>query len=239
MKNKILTQAKKDIPLYFNDFQNFWNTSKDNIEDEDLLQSYTATLIYKNWKIAFHSIQIHHLDIILDELFEDINSSFFLSLMGLYRSAHMHLRSSIELTLQLLFFVHHPIEFEKWKKEDYVIKHDEITQYLKTYPFFDIKIESLIDDITLKWKRFSKHIHGESPVFFQCEKIIRKTNSFSIADFNMWKHNFLQNIYNLNKLLLLFFKDKINSFPSHSRELLLSLLKPKDFEYFNLDPLGS
>ena len=230
MKNKILEEANKDIPLYFSDFESFWKESIDNISDDDLAEIYGATLVYKNWKMSFHNMGLQEYDIVVNEIFEDINSSFFLSLMGLYRSAHMHLRSSIELTFQLIYFIHHPIEYMKWKDGNFVIKHDTLTQYIKGNPMFDNDIESLINTITTSWKKFSKHIHGESPIFFQCEKDARKTNSFSVGDFNIWKGNYMKNIYLLNKLLLLFFKNKLNQFPSKSRDFLVGRLKADDLK---------
>ena len=232
MKEKILAKAKVDIPLYFNDFKSFWDESLANISDDDLADIYNATLIYKNWKLSFHNIKLRDFDLIIDEIFEDINSSFFLSLMGLYRSAHMHLRSSIELTLQLIFFIDHPIEYIKWKDGDYVIKQDVLSQYIKSHPLIEIEIDTLMTNITTNWKKFSKHIHGESPMFFQCEKGVRKTNTFTIADFNIWKQNFTQNVYNLNKLLLIFFKKNLNLFPSKSRDILLNHLKAEDLNIF-------
>lgn len=230
MNNKILKQAKIDIPLYFSDFESFWNESEANISDDDLSDIYRATLVYKNWKLSFHNINLKEYDVVIDELFEDINSSFFLALMGLYRSAHMHLRSSIELTLQLIYFIHHPIEYSKWRNGDFVIKHDVLTQYIKSHPAFDGDIDTLVNTITQSWKKFSKHIHGESPIFFQCEKGVRKTNSFTVADFNIWKTNYLKNIYLLNKLLLMFFKTDLNRIPNSSRKILLSYLSDDDLE---------
>ena len=228
MRDLIIKKAKEDIPLYFKDFEKFWSDSLDNIGDDDLFDIYRATLVFKNYKISFQALKLKEFNFIIDEIFEDINSSFFLNLMGLYRSAHMHLRSSIELTMQLIYFIHHPIEYKKWKKGEFTIKHDTLSQYIKTHPFFDLDISQLLNNITQNWKKFSKHIHGESPIFFQCEKDIRKTNSFSLKDYNILKSNFLKNIYSLNKLLLLFFKNDLSRFPSKSSDLLLSILIEED-----------
>lgn len=228
MRDKILAKAKADIPLYAKDFDKYWEEVLKNISDEDLTDTYIGTLLFKNYKISLHNIDIKDFDQILDELFEDINSSFFLAIKGLYRSAHMHLRSSIELTLQLIYFLHHPIEYERWKGGDFYIKHEDLQNYIRSHPSISIDIEGLMDNIRKYWKKFSKHIHGESPIFFQCEKDVRKTNSFSVRDYNVWKSNFLKTIYSLNFLLLIFFISEINLFPSISRELLLSILSPDD-----------
>lgn len=228
MRTAILEKAKADIPLYFNDFKEFWDESIANINDNDLHEIYRATVVPKNYKIAFHNLGLTEYDLLIDEIFEDINSSFFLSLIGLYRSAHMHLRSSIELTLQLIYFIHHPIEFKQWKNGEFVLKHDKIMEYINKHPNFESDISPLLTRITQNWKKFSKHIHGESPIFFQCELDSRKTNSFKIRDFNIWKSNYTKNIYSLNKLLLLFFKADLSRFPTKSFDLLTELLTEED-----------
>lgn len=228
MKDKILQRAKDDIPLYFEDFKEFWDESLDEISDDDLYEIYRATLIFRNWKLTFHALELTSFDKIIDELYEDINSSLFLALLGLYRSAHMHMRSSIELTMQLIYFLHHPIEYQKWREGDFVIKHRDLSEYIISHPNVDIDIRDFVSNITKNWKHLSKHIHGESPVFFQCEKDVRQTNSFSRKDFGIWKSNLLRNIYMLNKLLLLFFKKDISRFPEQSRKVLLELINDED-----------
>ena len=234
MKDKIIQSAKKDLPLYLKDFQDFWNSSVDEISDDDLYKTYRATLVFKNWKLSLNTIGIKDYDLILNELFEDINSSFFLALFGQYRSAHMHMRSSIELSLQLLYFLHHPIEYQQWKDGDFVIKFDKLSEYLKKHPyFFEVDVSTLLHLIFQNWKLFSKHIHGESPIFFQCEKDVRKTNSFSRKDFGIWKSNFEENVSNLNKLFLLFFKKEINRIPEASRNILTDLLSEGEKDLMN------
>lgn len=230
MKDKIILNAKTDLPLYLKDFEDFWNSSINEISDDNLYKTYRATLIFKNWKLSLNLLEINDYDLILNELFEDINSSFFLALLGQYRSAHMHMRSSIELSLQLLYFLHHPIEYQQWKKGDFVIKFDKLTEYLNKHPFFRVDVSDILQNILSNWKHFSKHIHGESPIFFQCEKDVRKTNSFSQKDFGIWKSNFEKNVYYLNKLFLLFFKADFNRIPEASRIILTDLLKEEEKE---------
>jgi hypothetical protein len=225
MKAKIIQNAKEDLPQYFNDFKVFWDMSVTSISDDDLYKTYRATLVFKNWKISLNPIGVKGFDLLLNELFEDINSSFFLALFGQYRSAHMHMRSSIELSLQLLYFLHHPIEYQQWKAGEFVIKFDKLQEYLIKHPFFKSDVSALIQNIFQNWKHFSKHIHGESPIFFQCEKDIRKTNAFSKKDFGIWKSNFEKNVYSLNKLFLMFFKEDFNRIPEASRIILTDLLK--------------
>ncbi len=236
MDDRILLEAKKDLPLYFRDFKNFWDSTTLEFTDRDLTNCYSATLIFANWLIALKHLGIHSLDEILEELHEDVNASFFHAYFGHYRSAHMHLRSVIELSLQLIYFYQHEVEYSQWRRADFRIKHDELTNYLKRHPNLNSKPGvNLINDITSNWKLFSKHIHAEAPKYFQANKQSAKTKKISKPDFNIWKKNFLKTSYQINKLLLLFFNQFLNSFPTKNRELLLRNMLRKDHALLGID----
>jgi hypothetical protein len=229
MNTQILTNAKKDIPLYFDEFQSFWNKTIKNYNNDDLHDCYRNTLIFKNWQIALNHIDVKQLDTILLELHEDINSSFYLSFFGQYRSAHMHLRSVIELSLQILYFYQHEVEFSQWRDGKFVIKHEKLTEYLTSHPqIFGTNGVNLIGDITKQWKLFSKFIHAEAPKYFQTNQQSFQTNQFSLKDFGIFKSNFLRTGYQINKLLLLFFRDRIKLFPTQQKDILTSNMKPDD-----------
>lgn len=42
MDTRILAEAKKDIPLYLNDFESYWNSVVNNINDSDLIDCYSC-----------------------------------------------------------------------------------------------------------------------------------------------------------------------------------------------------
>ena len=233
MDERILSKAKTDIPLYFDDFKIYWDSAISNINDVDLTNCYHATLIYKNWTQSLNHIGISTMDVLLAELYEDINTSFFQSYFGLYRTAHMHLRSCIELSMQTVYFYQHEVEYNQWIEGEFTIKHEVLSSYLKKHPNF--KEQSIfIDRLTTEWKKYSKHIHAETPSFFQSKKLASTTKTFSISDFNVWKTNFLNTIYLTNKLLLMLFKDKINLFPSIEKKILLRNIKAEDYPILGL-----
>lgn len=224
-----MANAKRDIPLYFKDFKDFWDASVHYFSDDDLLLCYSNTLIFKNWKIALNHLGIQNLNSILNEIHEDINASFFYAFFGQYRSAHMHLRSVIELSLQLLYFYQHEVEFSLWKKAEFRIKHEDLSSYLKKHPnLIETSAVNLIDTIAYKWKLFSKYIHAETLSFFQTALQSSQTKTISAADFGKWKSSFLGTGYYVNKLFLLFFRDKLNAFPTQAREILLRNIKDED-----------
>ncbi|WP_340158898.1 hypothetical protein [uncultured Maribacter sp.] len=231
MDSKILLNAKRDIPEYFKDFKKFWDSTTEFYTDEDLIDCYSSTLLFKNLKISLNHIGLNGNDEILNELHEDINSSFFYAYFGNYRSAYMHLRSVIELSLQLIYFIQHEVEYHQWKNADFIIKHDVLTKYLKKHPVLkNQKCENIINDITSLWITFSKHIHAESPVFFQTQRESSTTKEISREDFGKWKSNHIKTTYLINKLFIYFFRDKVNNFPTNNRDLLMKRLKTSDIE---------
>lgn len=237
MDARLLAEAKKDIPLYFDDFKSFWDSTTSAFTDEDLIDCYSATLLFKNWLISLNHIGINHLDDILKELHEDVNAAFFHAYFGHYRSAHMHMRSVIELSLQFIYFFQHEVEYTQWRNAEFRIKHEEITTYLKKHPELNFQeAANLVDAITNSWKLYSKHIHAEAPKFFQTNLQSAQTKRISKADFGIWKSNFLKTAYQVNKILLLFFKRKLNALPTLNRELLLRTSPRQDLKLFGLKP---
>lgn len=236
MDAQLLIKAKKDIPLYFRDFQSFWNSTTTTYTDINLINCYATSIIFKNWLLCLNHIRVKNLDGILKEIHEDINASFFHSYFGHYRSAHMHLRSVIELSLQLIYFYQHEVEYQQWRTGDFRIKHEDLTNYLKKHPKLKkTSTVNLINDITSNWKKFSKHIHAETPNYFQSSLQSTQTKQISKADFGIWKSNYLKTGYQINKLLLLFFNANLNSFPTLPKELLLRNMKSKDLKELGYD----
>ena len=234
MDSELLTRAKNDIPLYFQDFKAFWDSTTVEYTDKELTNCYATSLIFKNWLICLNHIGINNFDELLSEINEDVNSSFFHSYFGHYRSSHMHLRSVIELSLQFIYFYQHEVEYQRWRKADFRIKHEELIKYLIKHPQLKVKTtKNLIGDISNNWRKYSKYIHAEAPKHFQTNLESVQTKQISKADFGIWKTDFLKTGYQINKLFLLFFEADINTFPSLNRELLLYNMKDKD-----LDELG-
>lgn len=224
-KEKIEKNAYLDYSLYKKDFDGFSCATLDHLKRTDIFEVYWCTLVFKNWKDGVSHIGINSLNEIFDELHQDVNSSYYLATMGLYRTANMHLRSAIELSMQLLYFYEHPVELKKWRVGGFVIKHDKLKDYIKDYPNFDtqplkVKVDTLVEQISRDWRSFSKHIHAESLSYFQTQKQSVSNNDFNVADFGVWKSNFIKIINKVNDLFFLFFSEQYKLFPSQNKELL-------------------
>jgi len=138
----------------------------------------------KNWKLSVNALGIKNCDLLLNEIFEDINASFFLALFGQYRSAHMHMRSSIELLFQFLYFVHHPIELTKWTRGEFIMKFDKISEYLISHPHFKMNVTQVINSIAGKLEEFFQAYSWRIADFFfnakpTCEKRIPSRRKIS------------------------------------------------------------
>ena len=227
-----LTNAKTDLPLYKQDFMYIWDSINQNYANDSLEQNYHHTLLFKNWKNTLNHLKYYDCDRILEEIHQDINASFYLSNYGLFRTSLMHLRSAIELTMQLLYFHDHKIEYLQWSEGEFLIKHADLIKYLEKHPNFkdnvQEEIKKMLPQITKYWKEFSKYIHAEAPKYFHSDNQTHKIKTFNQAEFNQWEAKFQKSIYLLNKLMLLFFKNDFNKFPNTQREILMWKVKKSD-----------
>jgi hypothetical protein len=224
-KERVKNNAFLDYSLYQRDFNDFSEATLRHLNEIDVFDMYWCTLVFKNWKDGNNHIKNNELNEIFNELHQDVNSSYYLASMGLYRTANMHLRSMIELSLQLLYFYEHPIELQKWRNGGFVIKHDKLKDYLKEYPSFQHQplkgqVDTLMEQISKEWRNYSKHIHAESLNYFQTQKQSDSTKSFNVADFGIWKSNFIKIVKKINNLFMLFFSEQYKLFPSQNKELL-------------------
>ena len=225
MKEIIESNAQEDYTKYDIHFKNFSDKTLDKYKEVGFYECYLRTLYFKNWKEGLNSITEDNLNPLLDELHQDVNSSYYLSSIGLYRTSNMHLRSLIELSLQSIYFYQHPVELEKWKCGKFVIKHDKLTDYIKEHPrFYDIetknRISLLVEQISSKWKFFSKHIHAESLQYFQTQKESEFNQEFSNAEFGKWKKHYLETVDKINTLFSLFFSNELKRFPFNIKSLI-------------------
>lgn len=97
-----------------------------------------------------------------DVLLSHVNASF-----GSWRPALQALRSFMENTMAAIFYLDHPIEFEKWIKGDFKLSPKEMREYIASHP----KIILLINDLGLKaaldeeYSTLSKAVHASNSLF--------------------------------------------------------------------------
>lgn len=119
-----------------------------------------------------------------DALLSHTNASF-----GSWRPALQSLRSFMENTLAALYYLDHPVEFEKWKAGIFYITPKDLREYAAEHP----KVASLAKSINIKnlldreYGTLSKAVHG-SNVLFRMTTSDGKTNigNANLADLAKW-----------------------------------------------------
>jgi hypothetical protein len=139
----------------------------------DLIEQYFP-------KGAAHFFYEAHNDVLLSH----VNASF-----GSWRLALQSLRSFMENTLATIYFLDHPIEFEKWKNGKFSISPKELREYVSDHPKIvdlskELKFKAAIDK---EYGTLSKAVHGSS-VSFRMTTEDGKTNiaNPNEADLGKW-----------------------------------------------------
>jgi hypothetical protein len=113
-----------------------------------------------------------------------VNASF-----GSWRPALQALRSFMENTMSAIYYLDHPVEFEKWSTGDFQISPKEMREYIAEHP----KLAKLVKELDLKaaldkeYGTLSKAVHGSSSLF-RMTTADGKTNfaNPSAADLGKW-----------------------------------------------------
>lgn len=119
-----------------------------------------------------------------DALLSHVNASF-----GSWRPALQALRSFMENTMAAIYYLDHPVEFEKWRAGDFQISPREMRAYIAEHP----KLSELVKELDLKaaldkeYRTLSKAVHGSSSLF-RMTTADGKTNiaNPSAADLGKW-----------------------------------------------------
>lgn len=148
------------------------NSIVDNIAtfrgDEKLAESYARIAAVNALKVdvvdphfpkgaAHFFFEAHN-----DALLSHVNASF-----GSWRPALQALRSFMENTMAAIYYLDHPVEFEKWSNGDFQISPKEMREYIAEHP----KLLKIVKELDLKaaldkeYGTLSKAVHGSSNLF--------------------------------------------------------------------------
>lgn len=119
-----------------------------------------------------------------DALLSHVNASF-----GSWRPALQALRSFMENTMASVYYLDHPVEFEKWSNGDFQISPKEMREYIAEHP----KLFKIVKELDLKaaldkeYGTLSKAVHSSSSLF-RMTTADGKTNiaNPSAADLGKW-----------------------------------------------------
>ena len=196
------------------------------------------------WKSLLHKKYSDVSDELIDEIFIDLWLSIDFACIGLYKQAHVCLRASLEMTLRLVYFSRHPVEYNWWsqgKSEDYKDKNsrgEDFSYFKKLEAFKDFekiaktlkKAEpKLISKISLEYSQLSKYVHSNKDRFQTGKKI---TPKYVVGDFNKWQKHFELVMTYMNTVLMLGFSEEVKSFRLDKQKILLKNISIPNYKSF-------
>lgn len=190
--------------------------------------------LFDTWAEILHPMPAAKL--LIKEMFMDAYMSVHFSGYGLYKYAHMCLRSEMETALRLVYFSTHPVEFNWWVKGNdacrqgsakdvwgpgylYFTELDEIKDFEKHCDARKRLFGSKSAGIGGYHKKLSKFIHS-SAGHFQT-RADRVSPSYNNDEFSKWYATFEAIQTYIHIILLLGFADKFKEMTTKQKESLL------------------
>ncbi len=221
-----------------------WKESlkKHNSEIEELLSLIALFDIWRNRLPQKEAIKI-----LAREIYTDAYFSIHFSCFGLYKYAHMSLRSVFETSLRLIYFSNHQLEFEWWKSgeekwiRDLLKGMDVGGQEFKYFAYIpQIKIfeencsqnKRLLkgDNPKLKviYSKLSKHVHSVGPYLQTRHGTL--SPKYNLNEFQDWYKIFKEVHRYVNILLALCFAEKFKNMPPVDRNNILDKAVGMDYK---------
>lgn len=202
--------------------------------------------LFDIWKNRLPRIDVTRY--LMKELYMDAYFSIHQSCFGLYKYAHMSLRSQFETTLRLMYFVNHPIEYELWKTGNEkwmgdLLKGSDVWGQSFKYFFHIENITELENRITQNdlwltkgnnptlrriYSKLSKHVHSVGP-YFQTRSG-RLSPKYNEDDFAEWKDMFIEVQKYMNILLALCFSDRLDKMVPSEIDRIFDLAIGPDYK---------
>jgi len=216
---------RQDISRYFDFFEranidrfsDIWNSSFN--QRKRLLECYEYGIPFFQWNLQLD--KDGNFENLLAELLTDIRNSFILACIGAYRPAITFLRSILELTLQFIYYYHHPVEYKWWRDGSHHIGFKELVEYVQKITAFKQLIKSDVTErLRKQYKDLSKFVHAEDVWHTQSQgkfDILR----FNKANLGRWRTHYKRTLSLCNLLLISYFADELSDFPADARETIL------------------
>lgn len=165
-----------------------------------------------------------------DALISHVNA-----LMGASRVALKALRSLVENTLCMIYYMDHPVELRMWADGKHRLGFTELLEYLRKHPEFvdakDAETVTGLDLLKREYRQLSAAVHGSSKSFRMTEDgkmpTLWTTNA---AKLGKWRTREKATLLAVNLVLLTFFRQYLqgSAQPQLRRSLAFSIPKAKD-----------
>ena len=185
------------------------------------------------WRTSI--IEVEHQSGAIDffkEAHNDALMSHILARQGAWRVALSSLRSCIENTLFGLYYLDHSVEMQLWEAGRHKLGFTEVVNYIIAHPHFHDITENLtgISQIKKEYALLSKAVHGSSEIFRMTKTgEIEGLNIFSEPDLGAWSTRESLTIINLNKILIVFFKNYLQGTANSNLRKSLSIAIPPKY----------
>lgn len=203
------------------------NTKKDRFKD-----SYRKLVSLQAWR---SEIVEQAMDSKAAEFFKEAQNdalmSHSLARQGAWRVALMSLRSCVENILFGLYYCDHLVELEQWENGEHKLGFSEVTSYLNRHPMFKTFSEQQtgIEGIKTEYATLSKAVHGSSRLFRMTKAgDIEGLNIHSEPDLGAWLTRERNTLCYLNKILIVFFRNKIQGASKLNLRKAVSLVIPNN-----------
>lgn len=136
-------------------------------EEAVLLKSYYQICAFRGFHEVALTNQSEESISFFIEAHNDLLTSHVLAASGMWRSAHIALRSFMESYLGHIYFQDHPIELELWADEKFKTEPRDLRAYSRTHPAiagYAIS-KSASDKLDSQYARLSKSVHGSKVDF--------------------------------------------------------------------------
>jgi hypothetical protein len=101
---------------------------------------------------------------IITEVFLDLSQSIYHASQSQYRSAFQSIRSALELTMAVIYFADHPIEFIRWCRDTFDFQFTKATKEILSDEYcdaLDTRIKIREDEIFILYRELSQYVHGK------------------------------------------------------------------------------
>jgi hypothetical protein len=230
----------RDLPQWIkttHESQNHWrkknweNTlNKHKDELESLLKKINTLNKWSN-KLQGNKSSVQ----LIPEIFIDGYTSLHFACFGLYKYAHICLRSEIETALRLVFFFQHPIEYEWWCNGNrwFLETLHQTDVWGRGYVYFEQlnnikkfnslcdKDKQLLSEITKIHKELSKSIH--SGAGYLQSRSDRISPEYSLEKYNIWIQTIFRVQTYINTLFILGFSEEFKEMGKSDRKEILQI----------------
>jgi len=196
------------------------NLTKEMADTTKAIHSATYSLIL--WRFRLHSLPPHG-RIFLDEIASDALQILPQIMMGFNKPFKLLLRGIAENTLRHIYFIDHPVEFERMNRDTkWYMSVDGLLEYAKHHPQLmrvELKFDALAK-ISSLYSDLSAGVHGRSVRDLEMHSALKRIK-FEPVVAAAHLDTLKKCAAAVNFILAIFHHTRVHKFPVQERSLLL------------------